>query len=113
MDFSYDETQEQIRDLANRILADYCTQDQLRKIADKGYYDNTLWQQLAASGLLGLALNEVNGGMGLDMQSQCLLFEDAGKHAAALPLISVLAGAALPLQSLDDPSLTDPLNEVG
>src|SRR5690554_4069784 len=112
MDFSYTETQQQIQELANRIMADYCTQQRLRQLDDDGYHDDTLWQQLADSGLLGIALEDNNGGMGLDVESLCLLFESAGRHAAPVPLIPVLAGAALPLQSLKIPSLSPLLRHI-
>lgn len=98
MDFSLSETQQQIKSLAAQIFGDFTTQERLRALDGTGYFSPELWQQLAASGLLGIAVDETHGGMGLDFETLCVMLEEAGRHAAPVPLLPVLAGAAIPLQ---------------
>ena len=68
MDFSFSEEQEAVRDLADRIFTDLSTQERLREMeteADGDRFDRKLWSELAAAGLLGIALPEDVGGAGL------------------------------------------------
>ncbi|MCE4071514.1 MULTISPECIES: acyl-CoA dehydrogenase family protein [Pseudomonas] len=100
MDFALTETQSGLRDLAARIFSEQATQDRLRTLDSKGYFDSALWQQLADSGLLGITLNENEGGVGEDFETLCVLLEEAGRHVAPLPLLEVLVGGVLALQGL-------------
>ena len=59
MDFAFSEEQEAVRELADRIFTDLSTQERLREIeteADSDRFDRKLWSELAAAGLLGIAL---------------------------------------------------------
>ena len=67
MDFSFSEEQEAVRELADRIFTDLSTQERLREMeTDSGSdrFDAKLWSELAAAGLLGIALPEEVGGAG-------------------------------------------------
>lgn len=105
MDFALTETQVEIKDLAARVLADYTTQEQLRELDNTGYFSQTLWAQLAATGLLGVAIPEEHGGMGFDFETLCVLLEEAGRRAAPLPLVDVLVQGVWPLQQFAAPAL--------
>lgn len=105
MDFALTETQVEIKDLAARVLADYTTREQLRELDKTGYFSQTLWAQLAATGLLGVAIPEEYGGMGFDVETLCVLIEEAGRRAAPVPLVDVLVRGVWPLQQFAAPAL--------
>lgn len=82
MDFTFDETQESVRDLAARIFA--------------GRTGDELWSELARSDLLGLCLPEAVGGGGYGMVELCLVLEQQGRVVAPVPLLeTVLAALAV------------------
>ena len=97
MDFSLNETQVQIKDLSAQIFADFTTQEKLRVLDSSGYFDETLWQQLAEAGLLGTSIPEAFGGMGFDFETLCVLLEEAGRYVAPTPLLPVLVTGVMPL----------------
>ena len=97
MDFSFTEEQEAVRELADRIFTDLSTQERLRAIETSGEpdrFDAKLWSELAAAGLLGIALPESVGGAGLGFVETGLLAEAAGRTAAYVPVVETLAAAA-------------------
>jgi acyl-CoA dehydrogenase len=97
MDFSFSEEQDAVRELADRIFTDLATQERLREIeADPSgdRFDRKLWAELAAAGLLGIALPEDVGGAGLGFLETGLLSEVAGRTAAYVPVVETLAAAA-------------------
>ncbi|MBK6508825.1 MAG: acyl-CoA/acyl-ACP dehydrogenase [Haliea sp.] len=99
MDFSLSEEQRDVQQLAAKILAREVTVDRLKAIeAGADRFDEALWLQLAEAGLLGVAIDEAWGGMGFDFETLCLLIEEVGKTVAAVPVVPVLASAALTLQ---------------
>jgi alkylation response protein AidB-like acyl-CoA dehydrogenase len=99
MDFSLTETQQDVQKLAQKILADHSANDYLAKVdVEYDHFDPTLWQALATAGLLGLAIDEAFGGMAYGFETLCLLVEEVGRSAAAVPAIPVLVNAALVLQ---------------
>ena len=97
MDFSFSEEQEAVRELADRIFADLSTQERLRELElepDGDRFDRKLWSELAAAGLLGIALPEAVGGAGLGFLEAGLLAEAAGRTAAYVPVVETLAAEA-------------------
>ncbi len=97
MDFSFSEEQEAVRDLATRIFTDLATHERLRELEsepDGERFDRKLWSELAAAGLLGIALPEEVGGAGLGFLETGLVVEAAGRSAAYVPAIETLAAAA-------------------
>lgn len=99
MDFSYSEEQADVQNLARKILQEQATPERQREIDASGTrFDSRLWQQLADAGLLGVAVEEAQGGMGFDFETLCLLVEEVGHSAAPLPVIPALVSAAMPLQ---------------
>ena len=98
MDFSLSEEQTAIQELARQILSDRVTDEGLREF-ERGDddFDHKLWAQLAESGLLGIALDEGSGGMGLGVLELALLLEEQGRTLAPVPLVPALALAALPI----------------
>lgn len=101
MKFSLDESQAQVRELANKILQEQITEERLRELdaRDPGQrFDRDIWSQLAAAGLLGIAIDEAYGGMGFDFFALSLLLEEVGRSVAAVPAAATLAGAASAIQ---------------
>jgi alkylation response protein AidB-like acyl-CoA dehydrogenase len=97
MDFSFSEEQEAVRDLAGRIFTDLATNERLREIEsepDGDYFDAKLWSELAAAGMLGIALPEDVGGAGLGFVETGVIVEAAGRSAAYVPVVETLAAAA-------------------
>jgi acyl-CoA dehydrogenase len=98
MDFSYNEEQEAVRELSNRIFTDQSTHERLKVVEgeadERGPFDRQLWAALAEAGLLGIGLGEDVGGAGLDFVAVCLLAEATGRTAAAVPVVDALVAGA-------------------
>lgn len=86
MDFTPTEEQREVRELAARLLA-------TGTAAEVGLagFDEPLWARLGESGLLTLALPEEVDGGGLGLAEACVLAEEAGRAAARVPVVPVLA----------------------
>jgi len=101
VDFSFDDAQEALRELARKILGDLATPARLAEIeaeaaAGGEWFDRTLWAELARANLLGVALPEAHGGMGRGFLDLCLLLQEQGRAVAPVPLHPTLvAGLAL------------------
>ncbi|GAA3679507.1 acyl-CoA dehydrogenase family protein [Nocardioides ginsengisoli] len=98
MDFDLTEDHAEVRDLAAQILGDLA---QVERVVDvernHGGFDAKLWEVLASSGLIGIAVPEDKGGAGLGMGGLVAVLQQQGRRVAPVPLWSVVAGAALPL----------------
>ena len=99
MDFSLSEEQQEIRDLSARIFGDRSTHEQLRRVEAESpdRFDRSLWSALAEAGLLGLSLPEDVGGAGLGFLESCIVIEEAGRAAAAVPFTASTVFGALPV----------------
>jgi alkylation response protein AidB-like acyl-CoA dehydrogenase len=98
MDFSFSEEQQSIRELARGILAAEATQERLRAAErTPDWSDDAAWRQLAHANLLGIAISEAHGGMGMGLRELCVLFEELGRAALPSPAFASLALGALPL----------------
>jgi 3-oxocholest-4-en-26-oyl-CoA dehydrogenase beta subunit len=94
VNFSLDESQVAVRDLAAQILTDKVTIEHQCQLEDAGEtFDRTVWEELANAGLLGIGLPEEYGGGGLGFVEASLLFTEAGRLAAKLPLVATLTTA--------------------
>lgn len=106
MDFSLSEEQRDVQSLAAQILTQEVTVERLKAVESGAErFDEALWQQLGESGLLGTAIAENYGGMGFDFETLCLLLEEVGNTVAAVPVVPVLASAALTLQQFGSTEL--------
>jgi len=98
MDFTLGEEHVLVRDLAREILARETTPELLKAIeADGAAFSPALWSQLASANLLGIAVPEALGGMGLSLLEVCALLEETGRAVAPVPTLASLALAGLPL----------------
>ena len=95
MDFTISEELQSVQQLAQQILGDFTEVDKLKAIeAQDTRFDPALWQALAEAGLLGVDIDEANGGMGLGFFALGMLCEEVGRTVAPVPVVPVLAGAA-------------------
>ncbi len=98
MDFSFTEEQDAIRALAAEILGSELTAERLKAAErEADWVDAALWRALAAANLLGVAIPERFGGMGMGMIELCVLLEQVGRAVAPGPWLATLVHGALPL----------------
>lgn len=100
MDFSLNETQSQVKQLAAQIFARQTSQERLRVLDAQGYQDSALCRQLAESGLLSLTLDEASGGIGESFETLCVLLEEVARHVAPVPLLEMLVCGVTALQGV-------------
>jgi alkylation response protein AidB-like acyl-CoA dehydrogenase len=98
MDFSLSEEQQELAGLAARILGDRMDLQHL-KARDRSadWYDLDTWHEFAKANLLGIALPESAGGLGLGFLDLCMVLREVGRHVAPLPVIPTLVSASLPI----------------
>ncbi len=98
MDFSLSEEQQELSDLARRILSDRMTLPHLKERDNsEDWYDRDTWLEFAKANLLGIAVPESHGGLGLGFLDLCLVLREVGRTVAPLPAIPTLVSAALPI----------------
>jgi alkylation response protein AidB-like acyl-CoA dehydrogenase len=98
MDFSFNEDQNAIRDLAHQIFTDRTTDAFLLEFdRNDDTYDNALWATLAEQGLLGLNVPEQFGGTGFGFTELCLMLGEQGRRLSPIPLFSNLVLGVLPI----------------
>jgi alkylation response protein AidB-like acyl-CoA dehydrogenase len=104
MDFSFNEEQEAVRDLAQQILGERVTHERLKEFeAGTELVDRATWAELAKANLLGIALPDDVGGSGLGFIEVCLLLEQVGRTAAPLPVLPTIVMGALPIAEFGSP----------
>ena len=91
MDYSYDEQEQDVAELAATIFGDAAAP------AAGEPFDRALWSDLAKAGLVGIAIPDDQGGSGAGFVEQCIVIEEAAKAAAPLFLTETVVMAALPI----------------
>jgi len=98
MDFTLTEEQTELAGLAARILGDRMDLQHLKeRDRSDDWYDLATWREFAKANLLGIAVPESAGGLGLGFLDLCMVLREIGRHVAPLPVLSTLVGAALPI----------------
>ncbi len=99
MDFNLDEQEQAIAELANKVLGDASSHEQLRALerSDAPRFDTELWATLADTGILGAFVPADRGGAGLGLVALGECLDAAGRTAAAVPLWETLALGVLPI----------------
>jgi 3-oxocholest-4-en-26-oyl-CoA dehydrogenase beta subunit len=96
MDFSFTSDQQDLRELAAKILTDATTLERVRAVdADADGFDRDLWSALAEAGIVGISIPESTGGGGLGFLETCIVLEEVGRTAAPIPALAVM-GLAVP-----------------
>jgi alkylation response protein AidB-like acyl-CoA dehydrogenase len=98
MDFNFSDDQNSIRELAYQIFTDRASDEFLLSFSrTDDTYDETLWQTLAAQGLLGVAVPESAGGTGFGLIELCIVLEEQGRRVAPIPLYASTVLGGLPI----------------
>jgi alkylation response protein AidB-like acyl-CoA dehydrogenase len=100
LNFDFSDEQKLLREQVRRLLQDKVSYSGLRKMHDAGaLFDRALWAEAAAMGLLGVAIPEAYGGIGLGELDLCVIAEEMGRAVAPLPFASsvFLASEAIKL----------------
>ena len=104
MEFAYSEDQQSLRELARRILEDRAPHERLKEVeATADRMDHELWRELAKANLLGVAISEEYGGMGMSFLELCILLEEVGRTVAPVPAWPTLVLGALPVAKFGSP----------
>src|SRR4051794_31132517 len=98
MDFALSEEQQELSALAARILTDRMDLQHLKeRDRSDDWYDLDTWREFAKANLLGIALPESVGGLGLGFVDLCMALREVGRNVAPLPVLPTLVSAALPI----------------
>lgn len=98
MDFSFSEEQRDLQDLARQILEGELGIERLKEIdAGSEHFDRLLWAKLADAGLLGVAVPETDGGLGLGFLEVALVLEQVGRTVAPVPYLAAVVLGGLPI----------------
>ncbi len=91
MDFTFTEEQETIAKVARQLFEHRATSEHLTELeAADARYDASLWRELAAADLLGIALPENVGGSGHGFVELALLLAEVGWSVAPAPVYATL-----------------------
>lgn len=91
MNLDFSDEQKQLRDQVRRFLMGNCPPAAVRAILEGGEaYDAKLYQGLADLGVLGAAIPEEYGGVGLGHLELCVVAEELGRVLAPVPVASTV-----------------------
>jgi alkylation response protein AidB-like acyl-CoA dehydrogenase len=91
MDFSFTSDQDDLRELASKILGDATDQERVtRVLATDVVVDRDLWATMAEAGLAGISLPEAVGGGERGFLEACVVLEEVGRTAAPVPALAVM-----------------------
>ncbi len=104
------EERQALRDSVHRLLADLSTESDVRAtmVTPTGFNQN-LWQQLGAMGVIGLIIEEEYGGSGAGPLELEAVMEEAGAALLCSPLLASGVLAAQFVRGLDNAQLNDRL----
>ncbi|WP_420618713.1 acyl-CoA dehydrogenase family protein [Candidatus Poriferisocius sp.] len=108
MNFDFSESQEAVAALAEQVFSGSAGADRVAEVersADR--FDRELWSALAASDLLGVAIGEEHGGLGLGMIETALVLREQGRRVAPVPLWPTLVLGAMPISEFGTPAMRD------
>lgn len=115
MDFTFDDTQQSVADLAATVLGgaegDHVRVGQALDTADG--YDQVLWKAMGQSGLLALAVPTSLGGDGFGPVEVAAVLTEVGRQTLPVPALATLALGVLPIRAHGTPAQQAILAEVG
>ena len=114
MDFSPDETQRAVADLARTVIggADADHGRTTAALASAAGYDETLWKGMAQAGLLSLAVPEAVGGDGFGALEVAAVLTEVGRQTIPVPALATLALGVLPIARFGTAAQHEVLREV-
>src|SRR4051794_29567647 len=103
MNFDLDDTQQEIRSLAADSFGRLATTSRLEAVdTTPDRFDRELWAELARVGLLGVAVPEPYGGLGLGLVELSLVCEQLGRAVAPVPYVATACAALVVAAHGDD-----------
>jgi alkylation response protein AidB-like acyl-CoA dehydrogenase len=104
VDFTLDETQRAVADLAAGVLRGPTDDGRvLTALAAQPGYDEAAWKAMGQAGLLALALPEPVGGDGFGAVETALVLAEVGRQVLPVPALATLALGVLPLAAFGTP----------
>ena len=98
MDFNLSDEEQAIADLTEQILGDKSSHERLKQLAADGdRVDTEAWAALAAAGVLGAAVPEAHGGIGLGYLATAVALQQVGATASPVPLLATAVCGAMPI----------------
>lgn len=94
MDFTLDEAQQDVRDLVVGLLDKRLADEPSQAPTGADWFHRELWEDLAAAGLVGIALPEKFGGSGAGHLEACVVLEELSRRAARVPFLDSAVLAA-------------------
>lgn len=95
MNLDFSDDQKALQDQVRRFLAEKCPPSAVRAVLEGPEpFDRALYAGLAELGVLGVAIPEEYGGMGLSHLELCLIAEELGRVIAPVPVSSAIYLAA-------------------
>lgn len=102
MDFTYDDEQLALQDVARSALERECGPDVVRQLAeDADGITPTLWSTLVDLGWTGLLVPEEYGGSGVGLLEMCVVLEEMGRIPLPGPFFSSAVAATIAANVLD------------
>ena len=101
MDLDFSDDQKMLQDQVRRFLADRCPPAAVRAILEGPEpFDRALYKGLAEMGVLGAAIPEAYGGVGMGRLELCIVAEELGRALAPVPVASsIYLGAEFLLEA--------------
>ena len=89
MDFEFSDEQKLIGEQARSFLQKECTSEVVRQVLDTDApYAESLWQQMAELGWMGIAIPEEYGGLGFSYLELAVIAQEIGRSLAPVPFSS-------------------------
>jgi alkylation response protein AidB-like acyl-CoA dehydrogenase len=89
MNFDFSDDQKLLKEQVRKFLADKCPLKVPRRVLEgEETYAKEVWRGLAELGVLGAAIPESYGGLGLGAFELCVVAEELGRAAAPVPVSS-------------------------
>ena len=108
MNFEFSESQEAVAALAEQVFSGSSGADRVAEVERTDErFDRDLWVALAGSDLLGVAVGEEHGGLGLGMIETALVLREQGRRVAPVPLWPTLVLGAMPIAEFGSQILRD------
>lgn len=106
MNFNYTEDQLAIKDVADRMFRDLCSDEQIKQCFKQPQpFHRELWNQLASAGLLATPLPAEFGGSEMGMTELGMILEAQGRSVAPIPLLETVVECAMPIAQFGNDAL--------
>ena len=110
MDFAFNEEQQDLQGLVEKILGSEVTLERLKEVeGGEDNFDRDLWGKLADAGVLGIAVPEAQGGGGYGFLETALVLEQIGRTVAPVPYYATVVLGALPIAHFGSDAQKDAL----